>query len=310
MLDEGFLGSKVMSRILVRIATLAFGAALITGCSSVGTSATAQSASPATQAPATDAQSLSANIGSNVALAQSLRAVGKLDDATHTLAQLMLVAPDDPRVVGEYGKVLAERGNSQDAIAFLKRAIELQPNDWTIYSALGVAYDQIDDRNNAKIAYEHALMLKPGEPVVLNNMAVSRMLAGDYAGAKLMLTQAAAAGSNYPKISNNLQMVASYEAAHSVSKPVIAATAPVQQKSAPVSVAKLAPLPAKSATPATRVVMEKVPADPLAGPVAAATHAPRKLMAEAATAKPPVKAKVQAKPQAKAQAPSLRTAAD
>ena len=74
---------------------------------------------------------------------------------------MMLVASDDPRVVGEYGKTLAEKGRAQDAVQFLTRATELQPNDWTLYSALGVSYDQIGDQASARMAYEHALALKP-----------------------------------------------------------------------------------------------------------------------------------------------------
>src|ERR1700735_1681701 len=57
--------------------------------------------------------------------AQLMRYAGKYDDAIHTLSQLMLVASDDPRVVSEYGKTLAEKGRAQDAVEFLNRAIEL-----------------------------------------------------------------------------------------------------------------------------------------------------------------------------------------
>jgi Flp pilus assembly protein TadD len=75
-----------------------------------------------------------------IASAQKLRQDGNLADAVRALSQLMLVAPDDPGVVGEYGKALAQQGDARDAIAFLKRAAQLSPNDWTLYSAMGVAY--------------------------------------------------------------------------------------------------------------------------------------------------------------------------
>src|SRR3954467_9253308 len=38
--------------------------------------------------------------------AHMLRAQGKLPEATRALAQLVLVSPDDSRVIGEYGKAL------------------------------------------------------------------------------------------------------------------------------------------------------------------------------------------------------------
>ena len=103
----------------------------------------------------------------------------------HILSQLMLVASDDPRVVSEYGKTLAQKGRAQEAVQFLTRASELQPNDWTLYSALGVAYDQLGNQSAARIAYEHALTLQPGEASVLNNYALSRMLANDLPGPRI-----------------------------------------------------------------------------------------------------------------------------
>src|SRR5580704_1239471 len=104
--------------------------------------------------------------------AQILRAAGNYDEAIHVLSQLMLVASDDPRVVAEYGKSLAQDGRAQEATEFLNRAIELSGNDWTLYSALGVSYDQLGNQSSARVAYEHALALKPNEPSVLNNYAL------------------------------------------------------------------------------------------------------------------------------------------
>ncbi len=73
----------------------------------------------------------------SVRQAQTLRLSGDVAGATRIMSQLMLVYPDDARVVGEYGKLLVQEKASADAVAFLRRAIELQPNDWTTYSALG-----------------------------------------------------------------------------------------------------------------------------------------------------------------------------
>ena len=299
-----------MNRFMVRTATVAFGALLSAGCATASSTKAAQPRAAATPAVASDTAptavptaTLAANMDTEIQAAQDQRAKGQLDQATQTLTQLMLVAPDDARVVGEYGKVLAQRGHYDDAIAFLKRAVELQPGDWTLYSAMGVAYDEANDRANAKLAYSQALALKPGEPVVLNNMAVSEMHTGDYEGAKKLLQQASANGSTDPQIGANLQRIADLEAAHPVvaqatsaapvadakpssEKPVIA------PKPAPIAVAKLAP-PTDS----------DVPADPQA-----ASHDPRKLAADAKPAdgtKPAAKDK-----SAPSKTPALRTAAD
>ncbi len=125
------------------------------------------------------------------------------------VAQLMLFAPDDARVArGEYGKVLEQQGHSREALAFLKRAVELQPHDLDAASALGVAYDQLDDHTNARSAYERALALQPHQGSVLDNYAVSRMLAGDYAAARKLFAEAAAQGAANPKVAGNLEKLA------------------------------------------------------------------------------------------------------
>ena len=148
------------------------------------------------------------DIESSVRDAQQKRLAGHYDEAIGILSQVMLVASDDPRVIGEYGKTLAEKGRAQDAVQFLTRATELQPNDWSYYSALGVAYDQVGDQASARLAYEHALQLKPGEPSTLNNYALSRMLANDPAMARELIARAqAAGGASDPKIARNIALV-------------------------------------------------------------------------------------------------------
>lgn len=260
----------------------------------------------------TPGMNLAQNLDGEVRRAQLMRAAGDYEGASKSLAQLMLIAPDDPRVVGEYGKALAQRGKSQDALAFLKRAVQLQPNDWMLFSAMGVTYDQLDDRANAKLAYEHALALKPGEATVLNNYAVSRMLAGDLDGAQTLLAQASSQGPGYAKITNNSQMVADLrtQAGQPIATLNVAKTDVKQPRAVtikaptPVASQELPPPSTIAATEPKTVMMQQVPVDPLAGPVKTAriaTKPPRKL----ATASP---AAPQLKKQASDTRPKLRTA--
>jgi hypothetical protein len=144
--------------------------------------------------------------------AQTQRGAGDLAAAARTLSQLVLVAPDDPRVLGEYGKTLAAQGRSDDALAFLERAIMLKA-DWTFYSAQGVAYDQKGIYAAAQAAYDRALALKPGEPSVLSNNALSHMQSGDLEGAEKLLMQAAQNGQTSPRIASNLALLRSLKSA-------------------------------------------------------------------------------------------------
>lgn len=141
-----------------------------------------------------------------VEMARQMRTQGDFDGATKVLGQLLLTNPDDPAVVGEYGKVLLEQGRAGEAVTFLNRAIMLDRNDWKLYSALGVAFDGVGDSLQARSAYERALKLKPDDPVILNNYAMSRLMAGDSAGAKTLIHQAAAVSKD-PKITRNLSLI-------------------------------------------------------------------------------------------------------
>jgi Flp pilus assembly protein TadD len=260
------------------------------------------------------------NLEQSIQQAQMLRLAGSYPEAINHLSQLMMVASDDPRVVSEYGKTLAAMGRASDAVSFLTRAQQLQPNDWTVYSALGVAYDQLGNQKDAQTAYEHALAIKPGEPSVLSNYALSRMLAKDPDMARKLAARAEiAGGASDAKIARNIAMIRSIApdapaASLAVNNPAPSPVphalpaappaAPFVNVPAPVA-SNAAPRPLASnvnnsvidaqpqmaqAAPDNRIVMQRVPVDPMAGPVGpaiAASHAPRPLQfkTERATAK-------------------------
>ena len=272
-------------------------------------------------------KNVAADLDGNLRQAQLLRLAGKHDEAIQILSQLMLVAADDGRVVGEYGKALAQKGRSQDATQFLHRAVELSPNEWSYYSALGVAYDQIGDQENARAAYERALSLKPGDATVLNNYALSRMLAKDPEGARQMIAMAQSTGKpGDEKIARNVELINKMapppapaklakktEAPQTVAKAVAKPAPPipvvdtVASKPAPVAAnpeleqTALAVAEQTNGVPDRSVVMQAVPFDPLAGPV--------KARARPAAAKKTA-AKTAAKPVKQAQVPSLRVATE
>jgi len=274
------MGSIAM-RFALPLASLLLCGTVLAGCASDNTGVLGNLGQHRNSAAADNAAPLS-DIEGNVRQAQLARLAGRYDDAIHTLSQLMLVAADDPRVVGEYGKTLVEKGSAREAVQFLTRATELQPRDWTLYSALGVAYDETGDQISAGRAYEHALALRPGEPAILNNYALSRMLAGDPAMAlQLMASAASAGGASDPKIARNIAMVNSLasrpapaptpiaQAPHTPAKTRAAEAVAHAAPAAPTPIIAPAALPAVPAVKPShpQVVMEPLPVDPLAGPV-------------------------------------------
>jgi Flp pilus assembly protein TadD len=263
-----------MRREHARIAAISSLATLLLGCASTpaatpatvapgktaAASATASSKTPAASKEASSLPATSTNLEEQIQAAVALRMHGDTAQATRALAQLVLVAPDDPRVLGEYGKALVQQNRADDAVAFLKRAVEINANDWALYSALGVAYDQMDDRKNAKAAYDRALLLHPNDPAVLNNYAVSRMLAKDYDSAQRLLIQARAAGGDLPKIAGNLQLLVQIRASKAqASAGAKATTAPSEPQKTVVS----ADTPAKAADArmAPAVAMQRIAPD-------------------------------------------------
>lgn len=260
-------------------------------------------AAAGTPQPTSATVTMMQSVDAGIQEAQLKRSQRDYAGAVRVLSQLMLVAPDDARVVGEYGKVLVQQGRARDASDFLNRAVQLQPGDWTLFSALGIAYDQTGNYPDARAAYERALVLKPGETVVLNNYAMSRMLAGDLAQAKKLITQAAASSKD-ERITRNVKLIDGLNppaavAAATSPRPTPATTAfkPVT----PSNVAQRAPRVLVQPLPAS-VVMQAVPFDPKAGKVGrAAANKPM-------TVNRPIK--MAAKPAPSNGIPSLRLAND
>ncbi|MEY4880442.1 MAG: hypothetical protein RJB62_1911 [Pseudomonadota bacterium] len=183
------------------------------------------------------AGTIAEDIEGAVHMAQMQRAAGNLDGATITLGQLVLVAPNNPRVLGEYGKTLVDKGEFADALAFLQRAIELDPSEWSYLSAQGVAYAQRGEYDLAQTAFARALALHPNEPAILNNLALTHLQAGNLDEAETLLNQAAANGMAYPKIAQNLALVRQLKASGGTRVPVSSPTSEVQ---VPETVAEIA----------------------------------------------------------------------
>ena len=295
-----------MTRFVPRLMVLFLCGTALAGCASTASVSPLAGKSAADNAK-TDVSDITKtpvnDLESGVRQAQLLRQAGHYDDAVHILSQLMLVASDDARVVGEYGKTLAQMGRAQDATQFLTRAVELQSNDWTLYSAMGVAYDQLGDQNAARGAYEHALALNPTESSVLNNYALSRMLANDPVGAHQLMDRVRVAGGTLdPKIVRNMALMNTL--APPTSTPVAAAPQPTAMPQTATQVAPpskigsphpLQPQQQQAAQSAPTVVMQPVPVDPAAGPATkAAADSPKT---------DPVKPRVPVKAIAKADKP-------
>ena len=148
------------------------------------------------------------------------------------------------------------------------------------------------------------------------------MLAGDLQMAAGLADQAAAKDSGNPKIVANQEMIAGLLKSRRETAPAPGPQSALPKTMQPVAVqhlptpttASAAPKPLhQTASGAPRVIMQKVPFDPYAGPVKQASapkeasHPPRKL---AKDAPPALKKRVAEAPAPKDPIPALRTASD
>lgn len=286
-----------MIRVTPRLSVLLLCSAMLAGCATAPATTADKLGltKPADSASAEIAKNPPKDLDGGVRQAQLYRLAGDYDSAVHVLSQLMLVAADDPRVVAEYGKTLAQQGRAQDALPFLTRAVELQPDNWSVYSAMGVAYDQLGDQTAARNAYEHALSLRPGDPGVLNNYALSRMVANDPDGAAALMEKARiAGGADNAQIARNMKMVAALI-------PQKAAATPAPQALA-YSVKHAAPVAMANAAPQARPFVSLPQSAPMVAPQGAprpliSQGAPRPLMPQVSQAMPMQVAPQQAAPQ-------------
>jgi Flp pilus assembly protein TadD len=299
-----------MNRTLPKLAAALLVGSSLAACSTFDgaqTSSRTKDADGSAPRLTTSPKSMAAGLDVQINDAVALRGKGDYAGATKILSQLLLVAPDNARIIGEYGKNLVQQGRSKEALDFLRRAVQLQPGDWSLYSALGIAYDQSGDYANAKLAYQQALTIKPGDAGVLNNYALSRMQANDLSSARQLMAQASASGGADPKIAQNAALLASLAPPQikAQASPAAAKSTATQQATAKPTTT-YAPPPPKNMGP--NVVMQSVPKDSLAGPVRQATSAPRKLAQDGPDSKKPA-----APPLVKAAAPatqkSVQTAA-
>jgi hypothetical protein len=220
-------------------------------------------ASPPPSSPRlADSLSFSVNFDAALLQAQDLRQRGEFAAASRVLGQLVIAAPNDARVIGEYGKVMLESGSTDDAVAFLDRAVTLKETDWTLFSALGVAYDQSGKREAARAAFNHALALKPGEPAVLSNLALSHIQAGEFDEAERLLLLASEHQKDVPGLADKLAMVRSLRSSTPATPSTPRVTEPIVDAGSAIQTPVAAPPPIEPAVPSAGDAVEEEPAIP------------------------------------------------
>jgi Flp pilus assembly protein TadD len=91
-------------------------------------------------------------------------------EALALLAEARRIAPDDPDVAAETGRVLLTAGRPAEALAHFGRALALAPRDPNNYNNRGVALQALGQTEAARIDFERAVELDPGLAAARENL--------------------------------------------------------------------------------------------------------------------------------------------
>ncbi|MFY9725690.1 MAG: tetratricopeptide repeat protein [Bryobacteraceae bacterium] len=100
---------------------------------------------------------------------QLSRRVGTAE-ALELLEQARLIAPDDPSVAAETGRVLLAAGRPAEALGQFGRALALAPRDANNYNNRGVALEALGQTEAARADFKRALELDPGLAAARENL--------------------------------------------------------------------------------------------------------------------------------------------
>ncbi|QGM99765.1 tetratricopeptide repeat protein [Methylocystis parvus] len=139
--------------------------------------------------------------------AKALQALDQNQQAVAVLQGLAISYPEDMKVLGAYGKALADGGNVMQAAEVLRKAHTPERPDWSILSTQGSLADRLGDHDAARGYYEQALKIRPNEPTVLSNLGLSYALAKNLPRAEETLRLAANQPTADMRVRQNLALV-------------------------------------------------------------------------------------------------------
>jgi Flp pilus assembly protein TadD len=139
--------------------------------------------------------------------ASVLQMNGDTDQALAVMRKLAIAYPKDREVLAAYGKSLAGAGQFEPALDAVRRAQTPEYPDWKLASAEGAILDQMGDTQQARTLYRKALDLKPNEPSVLSNLGMSYVLEGDLKTAETYMHSASEQPGADSRVRQNLALV-------------------------------------------------------------------------------------------------------
>jgi tetratricopeptide (TPR) repeat protein len=103
----------------------------------------------------------------------------QFDKSEEDFRKAMEISKGDSSVLNYLGYSMIDRGEKLDeALAMVKKAVELKPNDGYIVDSLGWAYFKLRDYEQAVTYCERAVDLNPGDPIIAEHLGDVYWMAG------------------------------------------------------------------------------------------------------------------------------------
>jgi Flp pilus assembly protein TadD len=147
------------------------------------------------------------NLDNALTFADALRGIGSTERAIEVLSEVLVVYPNEPRILMPLGRALAANGNQLGAARAFEQVAVAQPDRAEAWAALGTAMDQLENHMGAQVAYKKALAIEPDRASTLANYGLSLALTGDLEGAEARLRQAVSVAPGDVRIRENLALV-------------------------------------------------------------------------------------------------------
>lgn len=89
---------------------------------------------------------------------------GRLDEAEQGYRQVLHAAPRHSGTLFLLGKLLSDRGDNEQGIKLLRKAIDTGLEEAAVYFQLGLAYVKTGRHRRARQSFEQSALLQPGNP--------------------------------------------------------------------------------------------------------------------------------------------------
>ena len=137
-------------------------------------------------------------------LAVILRGRGQVDEAIAHLRKALEIQPDFAEAHNNLGNALLQHGQIEEAIAHFRRAFEIEPNNAPAHANLGSALIQMGRVDDSIAQFQMALAARPDNVELLNTLAYALIRKGRVDEAIVHLQRAIELSPSFADAHNNL----------------------------------------------------------------------------------------------------------